>query len=152
MHRERETERESGVCASWEWTARPCAHAAVPAILRDCYFEGEKSQVWALFWREKITKGSAMLIKLVKINNSIKLVPLKLICINALTLTALIYLLYIFLVNIFHLPLSRSYLASLESWYQYTPDQPGVCVHVNLKTLLQMRMGDRNGNDSRTAN
>ncbi len=32
-----------------------------------------------------------------------------------------------FLVNIFHLPLSRSYLASLEKPRQYKPDQPGVC-------------------------
>ncbi len=29
--------------------------------------------------------------------------------------------------------------------HQYTPDQPGVCDDVNLKTLVQTRMGDMNG-------
>ncbi len=38
-----------------------------------------------------------------------------------------------FLVGIFHLPLSRSYLASLEKASPHKPDQPGVCDHVNLK-------------------
>ncbi len=35
--------------------------------------------------------------------------------------------------------------------HQHKPDQPGVCDHVNLKTLVQTRMGDTNGNDSRSA-
>ncbi len=56
-----------------------------------------------------------------------------------------------FLVNIFHLPLSRLYLTSLEKASQYTPDQPGVCDHMNLKTLVQTQMGDMNGNGSRSA-
>ncbi len=30
------------------------------------------------------------------------------------------------------------------------PDQPGVSDHVNLKTLVQTRMGDMNGDDSRS--
>ncbi len=34
---------------------------------------------------------------------------------------------------------------------QYKPDQSGVCDHVNLKKLLQMRMGDTNGDDFRSA-
>ncbi len=32
--------------------------------------------------------------------------------------------------------------------HQYTPDHPGVCDDVNLKTLVQTRMGDMNGDDS----
>ncbi len=35
--------------------------------------------------------------------------------------------------------------------HQYTPDHPGVCDDVNLKTLVQTRMGDLNGDDSRSA-
>ncbi len=35
--------------------------------------------------------------------------------------------------------------------HQYTPDHPGVCDDVNLKTLVQTRMGDMNGDDSRSA-
>ncbi len=35
--------------------------------------------------------------------------------------------------------------------HQYTPDHPGVCDHVNLKILVQTRMGDMNGDDSRSA-
>ncbi len=35
--------------------------------------------------------------------------------------------------------------------HQYTPDHPGVCDDVNLKTLVQMRIGDMNGDDSRSA-
>ncbi len=35
--------------------------------------------------------------------------------------------------------------------HQYTPDQLGVCSHVNLKTLVQMRKGDMNGHYSRSA-
>ncbi len=63
-----------------------------------------------------------------------------------------------FLVNILNLPQSRflfgefgevwTYLVSLEKASTNTPDQPGVCYHVNLKTLVQTRMGDMNGNDS----
>ncbi len=53
-----------------------------------------------------------------------------------------------FLVNIFHLPRSYSYLANLE---KSSPDHPGVCDHVNLKTLVQTRMGGMNGDDSRSA-
>ncbi len=34
--------------------------------------------------------------------------------------------------------------------HQYTPDHPGVCDDVNLKTLVQTRMGDMNGDDSRS--
>ncbi len=60
-----------------------------------------------------------------------------------------------FLVNILNLPQSRflfgefgevwTYLVSLEKASTNTPDQPGVCYHVNLKTLVQTRMGDMNG-------
>ncbi len=61
--REGNRERERCVCVRWEWTATPCAHAAVPAIFRDCFFEGEKSRIWALFLKgKKVTKGSAMLL------------------------------------------------------------------------------------------
>ncbi len=35
--------------------------------------------------------------------------------------------------------------------HQYTPDHPAVCDDVNLKTLVQTRMGDMNGDDSRSA-
>ncbi len=35
--------------------------------------------------------------------------------------------------------------------HQYTPDHPGVCDHVNLKTLVQTWMGDMNGNYSSSA-
>ncbi len=53
-----------------------------------------------------------------------------------------------FLVNNFHLPRSCSYLASLEKASPInTLDQPGVCDHVNSKALVQMRMGDMNGDD-----
>ncbi len=31
--------------------------------------------------------------------------------------------------------------------HQYTPDHPGVCDDVNLKTLVQTRMGDMNGDE-----
>ncbi len=31
--------------------------------------------------------------------------------------------------------------------HQYTPDHPGVCDDVNLKTLVQTRMGDINGDE-----
>ncbi len=35
--------------------------------------------------------------------------------------------------------------------HQYTTDHPGVCDDVNLKTLVQTRMGDMSGDDSRSA-
>ncbi len=82
------------------------------AILRNCFFEGEKkSDLGAFLKGKKVTKGSAMLLSWQhraspflqlrvgpqvrqKIHAAfIKLVPLKGICVNALlTLTALIYI------------------------------------------------------------
>ncbi len=54
-------------------------------------------------------------------------------------------------------PIYRSISSLIRIWpiwrnpHQYTPDHPGVCDDVNLKTLVQTRMGDINGDDSRSA-
>ncbi len=46
-----------------------------------------------------------------------------------------------FLVSIFHLPAVSFVFGQLEKSSPYTPDHPGVCDDVNLKTLVQTRMG-----------